>query len=242
MWRAFPHVRAATRAGRPGLTRSCWTGWPRRHRRPVGAPGRGGRARPRRPVCDHRHRHRVREIAGLPAAGRRGDLRGRRGRPPRGDGPLPLADEGPRRRPAARAPLPPSHARPGRHLRRRHPARRADVGPAARQLRADQPRHAAQVAPSRAYALVVVPPPPPVCGHRRGPRVSRRIRVPCRARPAPPAPLCARYRSSPTFILASATASSPRSPRPASPGWTWSRSTTTPRHAAPPRSRCGNRR
>ena len=64
------------RAGRAG----AWPAWAhaelrrraRRRRastRPWAAPGRGRRARPGRPVGGRRHRHRLRQVAGLPAAG-----------------------------------------------------------------------------------------------------------------------------------------------------------------------------
>ena len=75
---ALTHVeQVPARAGRPVAVAGLGARTLRRRARraaastaPVGAPGRGGRAGVRRPARRGRHRHRVRQVAGLPAARR----------------------------------------------------------------------------------------------------------------------------------------------------------------------------
>ena len=131
-------VRGARRRPRRGATRPRRPSWPTRGTR------RGGG-----------HRHRVRQVAGLPAAGAGRAARRRRG-PPRS------TCRRPRRwPPTSCAPSPALElpdVRPAA-LRRRHPARRARLGPPARPLRADQPGHAAPRRAARARPLGRVPAP-----------------------------------------------------------------------------------
>ena len=81
--------------------------------------------------------HRVRQVAGLPAAGADGAARGRSGAGrSRCHRALPRADQGAGRRPAARTARAGSARSAGGDLRRRHPARGARLGARARRLRA----------------------------------------------------------------------------------------------------------
>ena len=147
-----------------------------RGRRALAPPGGGGRGGVRRPARRAGHRHRVGQVAGLPAAG--ADLGARpRGtaRPARGHHALPRADQGAGPGPAGR----PGRAGPGRarhHPRRRQRPRPARVGPGPRGLRAHQPRHAAPVAAAGARALALLPRPADLRRRRRVPPLPRRVR------------------------------------------------------------------
>ena len=174
----------------------------------MAAPGRGGRARSRRPARRGRHRHRFGQVAGLPAAG---------------------ADRADSREPAAPAccTSSPTKAlaadqlravadlgaagRPRGHLRRRHPARRARLGARHARLGPHQPRHAAPLACCRgtiggpAFLRRLR-----LCGRRRVPRLPRGVRLARRAACCGGCAGCARdYGSDPVFVLASATVADP---------------------------------
>jgi len=136
----------------------------------VGAPGRRLRARPQRPPCDHLHRHGLREVARLPAPGAHRGSRGRHGLVHR-------AVEGPGGGPAPGHSRARSRRRPRGGGRRRHTRRRPRPGPVARQLPADQSRHAAPQRAAAAPPLGGVLPPAAVRDHRRVPPLRRRLRL-----------------------------------------------------------------
>ena len=115
---------------------------------------------PRRAARRHRHGHGVGQEPGLPRCRCSRAVVGGCGRAhrARGDGALPVADQGAGRRPAGPASrrwrVP---GRAGGDLRRRHPARGAALDPRPRPARAHQPRPAAPLAAARARALGAVP-------------------------------------------------------------------------------------
>ena len=98
-------------------------------------------------------------------------------------------------------------------LRRRHPARRAGLDPAALPVRADQPRHAAPRHPARARrAGPAFLRRLRVRGGRRVPHLPGRLRLARRPRAAPAAPAVRPATGAPTrrsFVLASATVGRP---------------------------------
>ena len=178
---------------------------------PVAAPGGRRRRGPRRAARRARHRHGLRQVAGLPAARAHRDPRAAAaGAASAGAGVLYLAptkalaqdqlDRHRRARPR----------RPGHHPRRRQHPRAARLGPRPRRVRPDQPRHAAPLAAARGTSAgraflgslryVVVD----ECHHYRGvfgahvAHVLRRLRR-----------ICAMYGAHPTFVLASATVAEP---------------------------------
>ena len=181
-------VHLPPRPGRP----VDWPEWVPRHRarrvrRPGGAaalepPGAGGRAGAHRSGRGGGDRYGVGEVAGLPAAGAVG-LRRR----PAGDRPVPLAHQGAGRRPAAGARRARARGRAGRALRRRHPARRARLGPPARPVAVQQPGHAAPLAAAAARPLGRLSAAPALRGARRVPHLPRLVRLARGAAAAPPA-------------------------------------------------------
>ena len=138
------------------------------------APGRGHRARPRRPLGRRRVGHLVGEVALLPGADRRGGQRpdpaGHRA------GAVPHQGAGPR--PAARAHRPRAPRRGRRRLRRRRQPRGAHLGPQARVGRAHQPGDAPLRAAAPPRALGHVPRPPALHRARRAAHLPRRVRQP----------------------------------------------------------------
>ena len=198
----------------------------------MGAPGRGRRARPRRAVCDHRHRDGLGQVACaylLPSS-----ATSRATRPaPRGHHALPVADQGARRRPAPRAARP----RLARRARRRRttatPRRRARAGSAQHANyvltnpdmlhRSLLPGHARWSPFLRGLRYVIID--EATATGASSARTSRRCCAGCAG--------CApRYGADPTFVLASATVVRARAPRVAgSPACRSPRSTTTPRPA-----------
>ena len=142
--------RRARRLARLGRRRASWRRW---HAAASSSRGTHQVAGRRRGVAGQprggRHRHGVRQVAGLPAARPHGCPRGtRRARAARRDHALPRADQGPGPRPARVAAR--ARARRPRHdLRRRQQPRRARLGPRPRRVRAHQPRHAAPLDPPR---------------------------------------------------------------------------------------------
>ena len=174
---------------------------------PVATPGRGGRAGPRRRARGRLHRHRLRQVAGLPAAG---PVPARRG--PAGDRALPVADQGARRRPAARrcGDLDLPDVRPAAYDGDT-PHGRAGLGPGARPARAAPTRtcctgrscpgtasgrRSCAGCPSWSSTSAT---PTAACSAR----TSRRCCAGC-------AGCCARYGgAAPVFVLASATAGDP---------------------------------
>ena len=82
--------------------------------------------------------------------------------------------------------------RAGRPLRRRHPARRARLGPPARPVAVQQPGHAAPLAASAARPLGRLPAAPALRGARRVPHLPRLVRL---ARGAAAAPAAAGLRA-----------------------------------------------
>ncbi len=163
----------------------------------LGAPGRGRRGGARGATRRGGDRHRVRQVAGLRGAGAQRDPRGPRpaGRAGR-DGALPRPDEGPRagsarRRAGARS------RRAGDHARRGLLARAARLGTRPRGVPADQPRHAAPLAPARARALGRLSQPAALRGGRRVPSLPRRFRGTRRPGPAAAATDLRRVRRQP---------------------------------------------
>ena len=166
-------------------------------RRRAAWTGRGGtRSRPPTPPTHGqprgaRHRHRLRQVAGLPAAGAHGAAREpRAARRARRHRAVRRADQGARPGPARR----PGRARarrPGDHPRRRQPAGAARLDPRPRGVRPDQPRHAAPLAAARPRPLGVVLRVAALRRGRRVPPLPRRVRRPRLPRAAPAAPdLC----------------------------------------------------
>lgn len=160
-----------------------------RHRPSVGTPGRGGRARPGRRVRGRRHRHRLGQVPGLPRARALRPGRRRRGPERQGrHGPVPGPHQGPGGRSAARRTgtgRPAGQRRPPRRLRRGHARRGTRVGAPVRELRPDQPRHAAPRDPPGPPALVLLPAGPALRRDRRVPHLPRSVRLPRGAGPAP---------------------------------------------------------
>lgn len=147
----------------------------------MGAPGAGGRPRPRRHLRGGRHGNGLRQVPGVPRAGPQRSPGGLRGteRPGRHRA-LPRAHEGPGGRPAAgrggdRRPAGQGGAR-GR-LRRRHAVRGARVGPPVRDLRTHQPRHAPSGCPAEPFPVVLLPPAAPLRRDRRVPHLPGRLRL-----------------------------------------------------------------
>ena len=164
-----PDPRGAPPQGRRGRP-------PQRHRQPLQPPGRGDPCRLGRPD-DRHHRHRLRQVALLPAPHPRRPLP-RRPRPRA----LPLPDEGARPGPGARAQQLRRQERPARDLRRRHAARAALGDPPQQQHRPHQPRHAAPRDPPEPPRVGELPLQPRDRGRRRGARLPRRVRLPRRQR------------------------------------------------------------
>ena len=145
---------------------------------PVAAPGRGRRGGSRRPSRGDGHRHRLGQVAGLPAADP--DSHPLDARPAaaagRGDA-LPQPDQGPRPGPAGR-PRVAGPRRPVRHPRRRQPPGAAGVDARPRRVRPDQPRHAPPLAASCSPPLVPLPGVAALRRGRRVPPLPRRVRRP----------------------------------------------------------------
>ena len=180
----------------------------RGHRAALHAPGRGVRARARRP--QRRHRSRRRRRARRSATTRRSSTRSSRIRPPRALYLFPtkalaqdqLAElhalteliaqrarglrealEGERRRAQCRG-----RSRDRRlHLRRRHAVRRAARDPRQGPRRPQQSRHAALGHPAAPSAVGEAVREPEVRDHRRAACLSRRVRQPPVEHPAAPA-------------------------------------------------------
>ena len=121
---------------------------------------------------DPRDRHRERQDARV----RRRVRRGGRHRP-QSDGPVSVPDEGARARSASRGARPEAHADPGVRLRRRHAEGRATADPEEREPRADEPRHAPPLDPSRSREVGRLLLPALADRDRRGARVPRGVRV-----------------------------------------------------------------
>ena len=229
-----PHA-AVARVGRSRCGRP-----PRRPRgrRTVGTPGRGRAARLGGPARRRGHRHRVREVPGLPAAradaARAGPARLR---------PLPGPDQGAGPRPAGVGGGARRSVGAAGGLRRGHPGRGTGLGAAALAVDRHQPGHAAPRDPARPPEVVQHAAPGRVRGHRRVPRLSRGLRFARRARAPTAAPHLPplRGRAGVRAGLGDGGRSRPR-PR---PGWSGRRSRRSPTTAPPvrvPPSPCGNRR
>ena len=184
---AGPHggARRLAGLGRPDAARRAAR---IRHRAPVVAPGRGRRGGPRRAPRRRQHWHRLGEEPRLPHADPQRPHRGRsRRQRSRGDRALPVPDQGAGGRPAEPRRRPLAARRAARHLRRRHPDRRASLDPRPRQPRAHQPRPRPPLAPAAPRPLELVPAGSAVRRHRRVPRLQGGLRRPHRRRPASPA-------------------------------------------------------
>ena len=151
-------------------------------RRPVlaSARGAGGGWGGQR---DRHQRHGVGEIPVLQPSGAR-----RVGARRRATGPLPLPDQGAGPGPGAKALRPRPGTASARDLRRRHPPRRPPPDQASLELDPHQPRHAEHRHPPPPQELGGLPGQPRMGRRRRGPHLSRRLRLARRQRPAPAAP------------------------------------------------------
>ena len=155
---------------------SCTRTWPKALRAPrrrlaLEPPGRGLRGRVRRDD-DRHHRHRLGQVAVLPAADA-GRALARRARPRA----VPVSGQGARPGPGAVAARARRQARAAGDLRRRHAARAARRPAPARQRRADQPGHAAPRDPPEPPGLGGLLQEPRGRGDRRGARLPRRLRL-----------------------------------------------------------------
>ncbi len=187
---APPRGAAASCRRRGALARLGRTGRGRCLRSPgsggtVAAPGDGRRRGARRPARRAVDRHRVRQVAGLPAPGAHGDPVGAGSpRAARRRGALPRADQGPGPGPA-RLPPGPGPRRAGDHPRRGQQSRAAGLGARLRRVPPDQPRHAAPLDAAGAPSVGAVLVEPPVRRRRRVPPLPRRLRGARRPGPAP---------------------------------------------------------
>ena len=185
-WSMTPHTRArgllGAAARRSGLAGPAGAAGQRDHRA-LRASGASTGERLRRADGDH-HRHRVGQVAVLPAPDARGA-----GHRPQGPRAVPVPDQGAGPGPGALdRPLRPDPSRAPGDLRRRHAAQRALGDPQALEPDPHQPRHAPRRDPA----------PPPGVGRpvlkprlrrrRRGPRLPRGVRLPRRQRAAAAAP------------------------------------------------------
>ena len=183
--RARRGVRGVAGVARPAAPRRAGEA---RHRAAVHPPGGRDRGRARRRGRRRRHADGVGQVAVLHGPGPPGAHGG-----PLGPGAVPVPDEGARPGPGRRA----VGARAGRRargrvrlLRRRHAGTDPVGHPQGRPGRGDQPGHAPLGDPPPPHE--VVPAVRAAAGDRRGraPHVPRRLRQPCRERPAAaPAPV-----------------------------------------------------
>ncbi|CAO0837572.1 hypothetical protein SMICM17S_05983 [Streptomyces microflavus] len=153
---------------------------------------------------------------------------------PRGDRALPGPHQGPGRRPAALGEGPggaPRQRRPARGLRRRHPGRGTRMGAPVRELRPDQPRHAAPRDPAVPPPLVLLPEGTALRRDRRVPHLPGRLGSDVAQGLRRLRRLCARYGADPVSRSPPPPRRIPRSPPGASPACRSRRCPTTP----PPR-------
>ena len=156
---------------------------------------------------------------------------------------LPLPDQGPGPGPGsqARRAAPAGAARGD--LRRRHATRGPAGHPPPRQSRPDQPRHAQRRRPPPSQALGRLPRQPRLGRGGRGAHLPRRLRLPRRERPAPPAAGGADLRRRAALHPRLGHDRQPgRAGRAAHRDCPSSCSTTTARRVPAARSRCGTRR